>query len=235
MNLYESGMTHSQIAEQLNVSYQRVFYIVRVRKEMARVNTGKKDKHEELLEQIIKLYNEGLSQKTIAETLNKSQPQISMLIGEIRCDSELSALLNYRKRGGKPGYTQDQRKAIMTEVIDLYNSGLTVIEVGARLNKSASSVEQWIREARKEGFDVLPPMRLRNQVKEECEEPDSTEIAVVDDKNNGTNTTQELEIIESDKDKRIDDVIDTVKVFANSHLMLGKHIEKMFELINKGE
>lgn len=226
VELHESGMSQSEIADKLNVTKERIDYVMQMtgktdytkhngenkkaRESMKGNAKGISERKKELWNKVAGFHNEGLTQKQIAIKLNRSQSYIAKVIRDIRYKEPTLLKDKDRDHGTRRRYTKEEKEALTIEVVEMYNSGMTVEEIANKKDKASSTVERWISDARKAGKKIRPS-RKGKQI-----EPDEA-------KQNTEN------------DKLIEDIVNAINTFADSHFLLGKHIEKLFELLERRE
>ena len=232
VELYVSGLSQTEIAEQLNIAKERVDYVIKVKDEMDSISHNgentksrkpmiesvvkeKSERKQKLWNSIIELHNKGLTQKDIAINIDKSQSYVAKVIRDIRNEDSTLLKDNSRNHGTRKRYTKEEKEVLTTEILEMYNGGMTVEEIANLKDKASSTVERWINEARKEGREV----RLSRREKQAGTKTPSTQ--------------ENKEQQEVGDDGLLDDIINSLNAFADSHLLLGKHIEKLFEILDR--
>ena len=237
IELYGSGLSQSQIAKQLNVTEGRVAYAIMVRDEMGSISPngenkevikpmkdpvlkGISDKKQELWNRVIGFHNEGLTQKQIAIKLNRSQSYIAKILRDIRNKDATLLKDKSRDHGTRRRYTKEEKERLTTEILEMYNAGMTVEEIANLKDKASSTVERWISNARKEGRDVRSSKQRKQVETVKIETPP---------------TQDNKEQQESENDELLGNIVNAINAFSDSHFLLSKHIDKLFEILERKE
>ena len=157
--LYKAGVSYEKIAGALGVPVQDVYSAVRTvsimqyleEQEKSTKCNQERDKHgkvDDLMPEIVALYNSGFSHKDMAAKLNISTSYVNQLIRR----AFRQGLLEHNREGARKTSLD-----LMPNVVELYKSGCTFREIAMQLGMTVTDVGNIIRTARRRGLLQLNP------------------------------------------------------------------------------
>ena len=163
VELWNSGMPRKEISDKIHVSNRTIANALEKAKEKGiyikehKRGRKKSTKAEKLKEEIVELWNSGMTQRNIARNLHVSIATIGNILREARKKGIEVKKANTRRKN-----VEDMEK-LEAEIVELWNSGMSREEISDKIHVSIAAIGKVLREARKKGIYIRESKRGRKK------------------------------------------------------------------------